>query len=161
MCDLLFYLKLYKKYWFGFIFGMLLVLLIVFVLIGLLMLFGWFLFVVVVVGFSIVWEIFNYMLFGVFVCGFVMGCIVGCWGECVVIYNVIFKLFIDLWVFFFEKLILFILGCLSVVCDVDMFNCIVVDVDVMDYVYLCLINLVMVGVLGIVVFIILIVWFDL
>ncbi|HHI5408665.1 amino acid ABC transporter permease [Vibrio metoecus] len=160
MRELLPYLKLYKKHWFGLTLGMLLALLTVLTSIGLLTLSGWFLSAAAVAGLTIARETFNYMLPGAFVRGFAMGRTAGRWGERVVTHNATFKLLTDLRVFFFEKLTPLIPGRLSTVRDADMLNRIVADVDAMDHVYLRLINPVTVGVLGIAALTALVAWFD-
>ncbi|ENM5889321.1 cysteine/glutathione ABC transporter ATP-binding protein/permease CydC [Vibrio mimicus] len=160
MRELLPYLKLYKKHWFGLTLGMLLALLTVLASIGLLTLSGWFLSAAAVAGLTIARETFNYMLPGAFVRGFAMGRTAGRWGERVVTHNATFKLLTDLRVFFFEKLTPLIPGRLSSVRDADMLNRIVADVDAMDHVYLRLINPVTVGVLGIAALTALVAWFD-
>ncbi|PAR37835.1 heme ABC transporter ATP-binding protein/permease CydC [Vibrio metoecus] len=160
MRELLPYLKLYKKHWFGLTLGMLLALLTVLTSIGLLTLSGWFLSAAAVAGLTVARETFNYMLPGAFVRGFAMGRTAGRWGERVVTHNATFKLLTDLRVFFFEKLTPLIPGRLSTVRDADMLNRIVADVDAMDHVYLRLINPVTVGVLGIAALTTLVAWFD-
>ncbi|WP_154172059.1 heme ABC transporter ATP-binding protein/permease CydC [Vibrio metoecus] len=160
MRELLPYLKLYKKHWFGLTLGMLLALLTVLASVGLLTLSGWFLSAAAVAGLTIARETFNYMLPGAFVRGFAMGRTAGRWGERVVTHNATFKLLTDLRVFFFEKLTPLIPGRLSAVRDADMLNRIVADVDAMDHVYLRLINPVTVGVLGIAALTALVAWFD-
>lgn len=160
MRELLPYLKLYKKHWFGLTLGMLLALLTVLTSIGLLTLSGWFLSAAAVAGLTIARDTFNYMLPGAFVRGFAMGRTAGRWGERVVTHNATFKLLTDLRVFFFEKLTPLIPGRLSTVRDADMLNRIVADVDAMDHVYLRLINPVTVGVLGIAALTTLVAWFD-
>lgn len=70
-------------------FGIVLVIVMLFVSIGLLIFFGWFFLVLVVVGVVGLYS-FNYMLFVVGVCGVVIICIVGCYFECLVSYDVIF-----------------------------------------------------------------------
>lgn len=160
MRELLPYLKLYKKHWFGLTLGMLWALLTVLTSIGLLTLSGWFLSAAAVAGLTIARETFNYMLPGAFVRGFAMGRTAGRWGERVVTHNATFKLLTDLRVFFFEKLTPLIPGRLSTVRDADMLNRIVADVDAMDHVYLRLINPVTVGVLGIAALTTLVAWFD-
>lgn len=160
MRELLPYLKLYKKHWFGLTLGMLLALLTVLTSIGLLTLSGWFLSAAAIAGLTVARETFNYMLPGAFVRGFAMGRTAGRWGERVVTHNATFKLLTDLRVFFFEKLTPLIPGRLSTVRDADMLNRIVADVDAMDHVYLRLINPVTVGVLGIAALTTLVAWFD-
>lgn len=70
-------------------FGIVLVIVMLFVSIGLLIFFGWFFLVLVVVGVVGLYS-FNYMLFVVGVCGVVIICIVGCYFECLVSYDVTF-----------------------------------------------------------------------
>lgn len=89
MCVLFFYLMFYKCYKWMLMLGIVLVILILFVSIGLLMFFGWFLFVFVIVGFVGIYS-FNYMFLVVGVCGVVIICIVGCYFECLVSYDVMF-----------------------------------------------------------------------
>lgn len=160
MRDLLPFLKLYKKHWFGLTLGMLLALLTVLASVGLLTLSGWFLSAAAVAGLTIARETFNYMLPGAFVRGCAMGRTAGRWGERVVTHNATFKLLTELRVFFFTKLTPLIPGRLSAVRDADMLNRIVADVDAMDHVYLRLISPVTVGVLGIAALSALIAWFD-
>lgn len=62
MRDLIPYLKLYKKHWFGLSLGMLLAFLTLFASIGLLTLSGWFLSAAAIAGLTIARETFNYML---------------------------------------------------------------------------------------------------
>lgn len=64
MRDLLPYLKLYKKHWFGLSLGMLLSFATLFASIGLLTLSGWFISAAAVAGLTIARETFNYMLPG-------------------------------------------------------------------------------------------------
>lgn len=101
MRDLIPFLKLYKKHWFGLSLGMLLAFLTLFASIGLLTLSGWFLSAAAIAGLTIARETFNYMLPGAFVRGFAMGRTAGRWGERVVSHNATFKLLTDLRIFFF------------------------------------------------------------
>ncbi len=103
MRDLIPYLKLYKKHWFGLSLGMLLAFLTLFASIGLLTLSGWFLSAAAIAGLTIARETFNYMLPGAFVRGFAMGRTAGRWGERVVSHNATFKLLTDLRYFFLPK----------------------------------------------------------
>jgi ATP-binding cassette subfamily C protein CydC len=160
MRDLLPYLKLYKKHWFGLSLGMLLAFLTVAASIGLLTLSGWFLSAAAVAGLTIARETFNYMLPGAFVRGFAMGRTAGRWGERVVSHNATFKLLTDLRVFFFSKLAPLIPGRVSNLRDADLLNRLVADVDAMDHVYLRLISPMVVGTLGILGLTALIFWFD-
>lgn len=160
MRDLLPYLKLYKKHWFGLSLGMLLAILTVFASIGLLTLSGWFLSAAAVAGLTIARETFNYMLPGAFVRGFAMGRTAGRWGERVVSHDATFKLLTDLRIFFFSKLAPLIPGRISNLRDADLLNRLVADVDAMDHVYLRLISPVIVGTLGIAGLTALICWFD-
>ncbi|MFW7525251.1 heme ABC transporter ATP-binding protein/permease CydC [Vibrio ostreicida] len=161
MRDLLPYLKLYKKHWFGLSLGMLLALLTVFASIGLLTLSGWFISAAAVAGLSVARETFNYMLPGAFVRGFAMGRTAGRWGERVVSHNATFKLLTDLRVFFFAKLAPLIPGRVSNLRDADLLNRLVADIDAMDHVYLRLISPMVVGTLGVVGLGALVSWFDL
>ncbi|EKO3404756.1 cysteine/glutathione ABC transporter ATP-binding protein/permease CydC [Vibrio fluvialis] len=160
MRDLLPYLKLYKKHWFGLTLGMLLAFVTLCASIGLLTLSGWFLSAAAVAGLTIARETFNYMLPGAFVRGFAMGRTAGRWGERVVSHNATFKLLTDLRIFFFEKLAPMIPGHVSNLRDADLLNRLVADIDAMDHVYLRLISPVTVGVLGIAALTALLCWFD-
>ncbi|MBY7844679.1 cysteine/glutathione ABC transporter ATP-binding protein/permease CydC [Vibrio fluvialis] len=160
MRDLLPYLKLYKKHWFGLTLGMLLAFVTLYASIGLLTLSGWFLSAAAVAGLTIARETFNYMLPGAFVRGFAMGRTAGRWGERVVSHNATFKLLTDLRIFFFEKLAPMIPGRVSNLRDADLLNRLVADIDAMDHVYLRLISPVTVGVLGIAALTALLCWFD-
>ncbi|EPP25099.1 Transport ATP-binding protein CydC [Vibrio fluvialis PG41] len=160
MRDLLPYLKLYKKHWFGLTLGMLLAFVTLCASIGLLTLSGWFLSAASVAGLTIARETFNYMLPGAFVRGFAMGRTAGRWGERVVSHNATFKLLTDLRIFFFEKLAPMIPGRVSNLRDADLLNRLVADIDAMDHVYLRLISPVTVGVLGIAALTALLCWFD-
>lgn len=161
MRDLLPYLKLYKKHWFGLSLGMLLAFLTVAASIGLLTLSGWFLSAAAVAGLTIARETFNYMLPGAFVRGFAMGRTAGRWGERVVSHNATFKLLTDLRVFFFSKLAPLIPGRVSNLRDADLLNRLVADIDAMDHVYLRLVSPMIVGTLAILGLTALICWFDL
>ncbi|MBY7984042.1 cysteine/glutathione ABC transporter ATP-binding protein/permease CydC [Vibrio fluvialis] len=160
MRDLLPYLKLYKKHWFGLTLGMLLAFVTLCASIGLLTLSGWFLSAAAVAGLTIARETFNYMLPGAFVRGFAMGRTAGRWGERVVSHNATFKLLTDLRIFFFENLAPMIPGRVSNLRDADLLNRLVADIDAMDHVYLRLISPVTVGVLGIAALTALLCWFD-
>ncbi|MFN3014656.1 heme ABC transporter ATP-binding protein/permease CydC [Vibrio coralliilyticus] len=160
MRDLVPYLKLYKKHWFGLSLGMLLASLTLFASIGLLTLSGWFLSAAAVAGLSIARETFNYMLPGAFVRGFAMGRTAGRWGERVVSHNATFKLLTDLRIFFFSKLAPLIPGRVSNLRDADLLNRLVADIDAMDHVYLRLVSPMVVGTLGILGLTALICWFD-
>lgn len=160
MRDLLPYLKLYKKHWFGLTLGMLLGLATLGASIGLLTLSGWFLSAAAVAGLTVARETFNYMLPGAFVRGFAMGRTAGRWGERVVSHNATFKLLTDLRIFFFQKLAPMIPGRVSNLRDADLLNRLVADIDAMDHVYLRLISPVTIGVLGVAGLTTLICWFD-
>ncbi|MGR5236938.1 heme ABC transporter ATP-binding protein/permease CydC [Vibrio alfacsensis] len=149
MRDLLPYLKLYKKHWFGLSLGMLLAFLTLAASIGLLTLSGWFISAAAVAGLTIARETFNYMLPGAGVRGAAMARTAGRWGERVVSHNATFKLLTDLRIFFFQKLTPLIPGRISTLRDADLLNRLVADVDAMDHVYLRLISPVIVGVFGI------------
>ncbi|MEX0336306.1 cysteine/glutathione ABC transporter ATP-binding protein/permease CydC [Vibrio tubiashii] len=160
MRELLPYLKLYKKHWFGLSLGMLLAFLTLAASIGLLTLSGWFLSAAAVAGLTIARETFNYMLPGAFVRGFAMGRTAGRWGERVVSHNATFKLLTDLRIFFFSKLAPLIPGRVSNLRDADLLNRLVADIDAMDHVYLRLVSPMFVGTLGILGLTALISWFD-
>ena len=149
MRDLLPYLKLYKKHWFGLSLGMLLAFLTLAASVGLLTLSGWFISAAAVAGLTIARETFNYMLPGAGVRGAAMARTAGRWGERVVSHNATFKLLTDLRIFFFKKLTPLIPGRVSTMRDADLLNRLVADVDAMDHVYLRLISPVIVGVFGI------------
>ncbi len=160
MRDLLPYLKLYKKHWFGLTLGMILALATLFASIGLLTLSGWFLSAAAVAALSIARETFNYMLPGAFVRGFAMGRTAGRWGERVVSHNATFKLLTDLRIFFFAKLAPLIPGKVTGIRDADLLNRLIADIDAMDHVYLRLISPIVVGTLGIAGLTLFICWFD-
>lgn len=160
MRELLPYLKLYKKHWFGLSLGMLLAFFTVCASIGLLTLSGWFLSAAAVAGLTIARETFNYMLPGAFVRGFAMQRTAGRWGERVVSHNATFKLLTDLRVFFFTQLAPLIPGRINNLRDADLLNRLVADINAMDHVYLRLINPVMVGIFGIGALTALLCWFD-
>ncbi|WP_070965278.1 heme ABC transporter ATP-binding protein/permease CydC [Vibrio sonorensis] len=161
MRDLLPYLKLYKKHWFGLSLGMLLAFATLFASIGLLTLSGWFLSAAAVAGLTIARETFNYMLPGAFVRGFAMGRTAGRWGERVVSHNATFKLLTDLRIYFFSKLAPLIPGRVSNLRDADLLNRLIADIDAMDHVYLRLISPMVVGTLGIASLTAFLCWFDL
>ncbi|MGF1694580.1 cysteine/glutathione ABC transporter ATP-binding protein/permease CydC [Vibrio lamellibrachiae] len=161
MRDLLPYLKLYKKHWFGLSLGMLLAFATLFASIGLLTLSGWFLSAAAIAGLTVARETFNYMLPGAFVRGFAMGRTAGRWGERVVSHNATFKLLTDLRIFFFKKLTPLIPGKISTLRDGDLLNRLVADVDAMDHVYLRLISPVIVSFFGIATLTLFLSWFDL
>ncbi|MGC9461391.1 ABC transporter transmembrane domain-containing protein, partial [Vibrio genomosp. F10] len=161
MRDLLPYLKLYKKHWFGLSLGMVLAFATIFASIGLLTLSGWFLSAAAVAGLTVARETFNYMLPGAFVRGFAMSRTAGRWGERVVSHNATFKLLTDLRLFFFKKLAPLIPGKISAIRDADLLNRLVSDVDAMDHVYLRLISPVVVGIFGIAALTAFLSWFDL
>lgn len=160
MRDLLPYLKLYKKHWFGLSLGMLLGFATLFASIGLLTLSGWFISASAIAGLTIARETFNYMLPGGGVRGFAMGRTAGRWGERVVSHNATFKLLTDLRIFFFQKLAPLIPGRVSNLRDADLLNRLVADVDAMDHVYLRLISPVTIGVVGIACLTAFLFWFD-
>ncbi|CAM2834357.1 heme ABC transporter ATP-binding protein/permease CydC [Vibrio rarus] len=160
MRELLPYLKLYKKHWFGLSLGMILGFLTLFASIGLLTLSGWFLSAAAVAGLTIARETFNYMLPGGGVRGLAMGRTAGRWGERVVSHNATFKLLTDLRVYFYEKLTPLIPGRVGVLRDADLLNRLVADVSAMDHVYLRLISPVILSVLGITCLSAFLMWFD-
>ncbi|ROS63232.1 heme ABC transporter ATP-binding protein/permease CydC [Vibrio crassostreae] len=160
MRDLLPYLKLYRKHWFGLSLGMLLAFATLSASIGLLTLSGWFISASAVAGLTIARETFNYMLPGGGVRGLAMSRTAGRWGERVVSHNATFKLLTDLRIFFFKKLAPLIPGRISNLRDADLLNRLVADVDAMDHVYLRLVSPVTVGVLGIFFLTLFLMWFD-
>ncbi|RLQ16419.1 heme ABC transporter ATP-binding protein/permease CydC [Vibrio sp. SBT000027] len=160
MRDLLPYLKLYKKHWFGLSLGMLLAFATLSASIGLLTLSGWFISASAVAGLTIARETFNYMLPGGGVRGLAMSRTAGRWGERVVSHNATFRLLTDLRIFFFKKLAPLIPGRISNLRDADLLNRLVADVDAMDHVYLRLVSPVTVGVFGIFFLTLFLMWFD-
>ncbi|PTO83234.1 heme ABC transporter ATP-binding protein/permease CydC [Vibrio splendidus] len=160
MRDLLPYLKLYKKHWFGLSLGMLLAFATLSASIGLLTLSGWFISASAVAGLTIARETFNYMLPGGGVRGLAMSRTAGRWGERVVSHNATFKLLTDLRIFFFKKLAPLIPGRISNLRDADLLNRLIADVDAMDHVYLRLVSPVTVGVFGIFFLTLFLMWFD-
>ncbi|MGR5295748.1 heme ABC transporter ATP-binding protein/permease CydC [Vibrio mediterranei] len=160
MRDLLPYLKLYKKHWFGLSLGMLLSFATLFASIGLLTLSGWFISAAAVAGLTIARETFNYMLPGAGVRGAAMARTAGRWGERVVSHNATFKLLTDLRIFFFTKLAPLIPGKAVNIRDADMLNRLVADVDAMDHVYLRLVSPIIVGVFSILCLTAVLCWFD-
>ncbi|MEZ9132850.1 cysteine/glutathione ABC transporter ATP-binding protein/permease CydC [Vibrio breoganii] len=160
MRELLPYLKLYKKHWFGLSLGMILGFLTLFASIGLLTLSGWFLSAAAVAGLTIARETFNYMLPGGCVRGLAMGRTAGRWGERVVSHNATFKLLTDLRVYFYEKLTPLIPGRVGGLRDADLLNRLVADVSAMDHVYLRLVSPVILSILGITCLTGFLVWFD-
>ncbi|EHN70538.1 heme ABC transporter ATP-binding protein/permease CydC [Aliivibrio fischeri] len=160
MRDLLPYIKLYKKHWFGLTLGMLLSFATLFASIGLLTISGWFISASAIAGLTIARETFNYMLPAGAVRGFSIGRTAGRWGERVVSHNATFKLLTELRIFFFKKLIPLIPGRFSKLRDADLLNRLVADVDAMDHVYLRLVSPIIVGTLGIIGLTAFLAWFD-
>ncbi|MDD1781247.1 cysteine/glutathione ABC transporter ATP-binding protein/permease CydC [Enterovibrio sp. ZSDZ35] len=148
MRDLIPFLKLYRKHWFGLTLGMLLAFATLASAIGLLALSGWFIAASAVAGLLAIAN-FNYMLPGAGVRGLSMARTAGRWGERVVSHNATFKLLADLRIFFFEKLTPLIPGKVGNLRDADVLNRLVADVDAMDHVYLRLLSPLVVGTLSI------------
>ncbi|WP_318519115.1 heme ABC transporter ATP-binding protein/permease CydC [Photobacterium leiognathi] len=161
MRDLIPYLKLYRKHWFGLTLGMILGLATILAAISLLTLSGWFIAASAVAGLTIARETFNYMLPGAGVRGFSMARTAGRWGERVVSHNATFKLLADLRLFFFKKLTPLIPGRQTNLRDADLLNRLVADVDAMDHIYLRLVSPLVIGVLGIAAITAFLSWFDL
>lgn len=161
MRDLIPYLKMYRKHWFGLTLGMILGLATILAAISLLTLSGWFIAASAVAGLTIARETFNYMLPGAGVRGFSMARTAGRWGERVVSHNATFKLLADLRIFFFRKLTPLIPGRQTNLRDADLLNRLVADVDAMDHVYLRLVSPLIVGVLSLVAVTVFLSWFDL
>lgn len=161
MRDLIPFLKLYKKHWFGLTLGMVLSLLTLCASIGLLTLSGWFLTASAIAGLTIARELFNYMLPGAIVRGLAIGRTAGRWGERVTSHNATFKVLADLRIFFFDKLSPLIPGRVANLRDADLLNRLVADVDAMDHVYLRLISPMLVGTVGIVFLTGFLCWFNL
>ncbi|GHA67006.1 cysteine/glutathione ABC transporter ATP-binding protein/permease CydC [Photobacterium aphoticum] len=160
MRDLIPYIKLYRKHWFGLTLGMLLGLATLLAAMSLLTLSGWFIAASAVAGLTIARETFNYMLPGAGVRGFSMARTAGRWGERVVSHNATFKLLADLRLFFFRKLTPLIPGRQANLRDADLLNRLVADVDAMDHVYLRLISPLVIGVIGLVSITAFLAWFD-
>ncbi len=131
MRDLIPFLKLYKKHWFGLTLGMLLSFATLASAIGLLTLSGWFIAASAVAG-LLATANFNYMLPAAGVRGFSIARTAGRWGERVVSHNATFKLLADLRIFFFDKLTPLIPGKAANLRDADILNRLVADVDAMD-----------------------------
>ncbi|WP_413284390.1 heme ABC transporter ATP-binding protein/permease CydC [Vibrio sp. MA40-2] len=160
MRELLPYLKLYKKHWFGLSVGMLLAFVTMFASIGLLTLSGWFISASAIAGLTIAKETFNYMLPGGAVRGLAMGRTAGRWGERVVSHNATFKLLTELRVFFFNKLAPLVPGRVTNLRDGDLLNRLVADVDAMDHVYLRLLSPIVVSAVSIITLTVFLSWFD-
>ncbi|MDV7104296.1 cysteine/glutathione ABC transporter ATP-binding protein/permease CydC [Vibrio sp. TH_r3] len=160
MRELLPYLKLYKKHWFGLSVGMLLAFVTMFASIGLLTLSGWFISASAIAGLTIARETFNYMLPGGAVRGLAMGRTAGRWGERVVSHNATFKLLTELRVFFFTKLAPLVPGRVTNLRDGDLLNRLVADVDAMDHVYLRLLSPIVVSAFSIITLTVFLSWFD-
>ncbi|OLQ75196.1 cysteine/glutathione ABC transporter ATP-binding protein/permease CydC [Photobacterium proteolyticum] len=161
MRDLIPYLKLYRKHWFGLTLGMLLGLATLLSALSLLTLSGWFIAASAVAGLTIARETFNYMLPGAGVRGFSMARTAGRWGERVVSHNATFKLLADLRLFFFRKLTPLIPGRQANLRDADLLNRLVADVDAMDHVYLRLVSPLVIGVIALLAITGFLAWFDL
>lgn len=159
MRDLIPFLKLYKKHWFGLSLGMLLSFATLAAAIGLLTLSGWFIAASAVAG-LLATQNFNYMLPAAGVRGFSIARTAGRWGERVVSHNATFKLLADLRIFFFNQLTPLIPGKVGNLRDADILNRLVADVDAMDHVYLRLVSPLIVGVLGILCISGFLYWFD-
>ncbi|WEM41410.1 cysteine/glutathione ABC transporter ATP-binding protein/permease CydC [Photobacterium sp. DA100] len=160
MRDLIPYLKLYRKHWFGLTLGMLLGLGTLLAAMSLLTLSGWFIAASAVTGLTIARETFNYMLPGAGVRGFSIARTAGRWGERVVSHNATFKLLADLRLFFFRKLTPLIPGRQANLRDADLLNRLVADVDAMDHVYLRLVSPLIIGVIGLLAITGFLAWFD-
>ncbi|AJR09314.1 cysteine/glutathione ABC transporter ATP-binding protein/permease CydC [Photobacterium gaetbulicola] len=160
MRDLIPYLKLYRKHWFGLTLGMLLGLGTLLAAMSLLTLSGWFIAASAVAGLTIARETFNYMLPGAGVRGFSIARTAGRWGERVVSHNATFKLLADLRLFFFRKLTPLIPGRQANLRDADLLNRLVADVDAMDHVYLRLVSPLIIGVIGLLAITGFLAWFD-
>ena len=160
MRDLIPYIKLYRKHWFGLTLGMLLGLGTLLAAMSLLTLSGWFIAASAVAGLTIARETFNYMLPGAGVRGFSIARTAGRWGERVVSHNATFKLLADLRLFFFRKLTPLIPGRQTNLRDADLLNRLVADVDAMDHVYLRLVSPLLIGVIGLLAITGFLAWFD-
>ena len=159
MRELLPYLRLYKRHWFGLSLGIVLAFATLFAAIGLLTLSGWFIAAAAVAGIAGL-ATFNYMLPAAGVRGFSIGRTFGRWAERVVSHNATFKLLADLRVSFFRKLAPLVPDHRLNMRDGDLLNRMVADVDAMDHVYLRLISPMVVGVLGVLAVSLFLGWFD-
>ncbi|OOF24127.1 cysteine/glutathione ABC transporter ATP-binding protein/permease CydC [Salinivibrio proteolyticus] len=159
MRELLPYLRLYKRHWFGLSLGMVLAFATLFAAIGLLTLSGWFIAAAAVAGLTGM-ATFNYMLPAAGVRGFSIGRTFGRWAERVVSHNATFKLLADLRVAFFRKLAPLVPDQTLNVRDGDLLNRMVADVDAMDHVYLRLVSPMVVGALGVLAVSLFLGWFD-
>lgn len=159
MRELLPYLRLYKRHWFGLSLGIVLAFATLFAAIGLLTLSGWFIAAAAVAGIAGI-ATFNYMLPAAGVRGFSIGRTFGRWAERVVSHNATFKLLADLRVSFFRKLAPLVPDHRLNMRDGDLLNRMVADVDAMDHVYLRLISPMIVGVLGVLAVSLFLGWFD-
>ncbi|OOE65321.1 cysteine/glutathione ABC transporter ATP-binding protein/permease CydC [Salinivibrio sp. IB868] len=159
MRELLPYLRLYKRHWFGLSLGMVLAFATLFAAIGLLTLSGWFIAAAAVAGLAGI-ATFNYMLPAAGVRGFSIGRTFGRWAERVVSHNATFKLLADLRVSFFRKLAPLVPDQGLNMRDADLLNRMVADVDAMDHVYLRLVSPMMVGIVGILAVSFFLGWFD-
>ncbi|OOE55744.1 heme ABC transporter ATP-binding protein/permease CydC [Salinivibrio kushneri] len=159
MRELLPYLRLYKRHWFGLSLGMVLAFATLFAAIGLLTLSGWFIAAAAVAGLASL-ATFNYMLPAAGVRGFSIGRTFGRWAERVVSHNATFKLLADLRVSFFRKLAPLVPGQGLNMRDGDLLNRMVADVDAMDHVYLRLVSPMVVGIVGILAVSFFLGWFD-
>ncbi|OOE83736.1 cysteine/glutathione ABC transporter ATP-binding protein/permease CydC [Salinivibrio siamensis] len=159
MRELLPYLRLYKRHWFGLSLGMVLAFATLFAAIGLLTLSGWFIAAAAVAGLAGI-ATFNYMLPAAGVRGFSIGRTFGRWAERVVSHNATFKLLADLRVSFFRKLAPLVPDQGLNMRDGDLLNRMVADVDAMDHVYLRLVSPMMVGIVGILAVSFFLGWFD-
>lgn len=161
MRDLIPFLRLYKKHWFGLTLGMLLGLATVLASMGLLTLSGWFISAAAVAGLSVATrQVFNYMLPAGGVRGFSIARTAGRYGERIVSHNATFKLLADIRLFFFRKLAPLVPGNLTNLRDGDLLNRLVADVNAMDHIYLRLVSPLLIGVLGILAISGFLIWFD-
>ncbi|ATF10455.1 heme ABC transporter ATP-binding protein/permease CydC [Candidatus Enterovibrio altilux] len=160
MRDLIPFIKLYQKHWFGLTIGMLLSFVTLAAAIGLLTLSGWFIAASAVAGFATI-QNFNYMLPAAGVRAFSITRTAGRWGERVLSHNTTLKLLADLRIFFFDKLTPLIPGKIGNLRDADILNRLIADVDAMDHVYLRLVSPMIVGILGLFSISAFLCWFDL
>lgn len=160
MRELIPFLTLYRKHWFGLSLGMILAFLTLCASIGLLTLSGWFISAAGIAGLTIARQTFNYMLPGGGVRGLAIARTAGRWGERVVSHDATFKLLTELRLFFFKKLAPLVPGKLTNLRDGDLLNRLVADVDAMDHVYLRLISPIIVSFFGVVTLTLFLSWFD-
>lgn len=104
-------------------------------------LFGGFFIVVVLVGVVGLGSGFNFFLFLVGICGLMMVCIVLCYFEKLVGYDVILCIVCDLCVWFFCCVLLLVLVCLVGICIGELLVWLMLDIGEVDGLLVCVIGL--------------------